>query len=168
MPHPPPLCAVDVFYRETGALAAVVAFDAWTDSTPAMKATAEIKDVADYEPGRFYVRELPCILAVLKKLLQPPRIVVVDGYVWLREGEPGLGFHLYEALHRAVPVIGVAKTAFDGSAHAVPVIRGGSTRPLYVTAAGIDPGVAAAHITSMHGPHRLPVLLKAVDLLCRS
>jgi deoxyribonuclease V len=163
-----PLCAIDVYYQGTGALAAAVTFDEWTDASPAQEITVEISDVADYEPGRFYLRELPCILAVLGKLPQPPRMVVVDGYVWLREGEPGLGFHLYEALQKAVPVVGVAKTAFDGSSHAEPVTRGKSARPLFITAAGIDAAGAAAHIASMHGEHRLPTLLKAVDLLCRS
>jgi deoxyribonuclease V len=163
-----PLCAIDVYYWGTSALAAAVTFNEWTDARPAQEITIEINDVADYEPGRFYLRELPCILAVLGKLPRPPRVVVVDGYVWLREREPGLGFHVYEALKCAVPVIGVAKTAFDGSPHAVPVIRGHSTRPLYITAAGIDPATAAVHVASMHGEHRLPALLKAVDLLCRS
>ena len=163
-----PICAVDVYYRDTSARAAAVVFNDWTDDQPAREITADINEVADYEPGRFYVRELPCILGVLDKLPCPPRIVVVDGYVWLREGEPGLGFHLYEALHRGVPVIGVAKTAFDGSPHATQVMRGGSARPLYVTAAGMDAATAAANIYAMHGEHRLPKLLKAVDLLCRS
>ena len=163
-----PICAVDVHYRGDSALAAAVAFHDWPDDRPALEITASIPRVAEYEPGRFYLRELPCILAVLEKLPIRPRIVVVDGYVWLRPNEPGLGFHLHEALQGRVPVIGVAKTAFDGSPHAEPVFRGGSARALYVTAAGMDAATAASHVRSMHGEHRLPKLLKAVDLLCRS
>jgi deoxyribonuclease V len=34
-------------------------------------------------------------------------------------------------------VIGVAETAFRTAAHAVPVLRGTSARPLHVTAAGM-------------------------------
>ena len=63
-------------------------------------------------------------------------------------------------------MIGVAKTAFAG-APAVPVVRGDSARPLYVTAAGLDPQLAARHLAAMHGPHRLPTLLKRVDTLAR-
>jgi len=69
--------------------------------------------------------------------------------------------------HIGLPVIGIAKTEFAGAVHAVPVLRGISQRPLYVTAAGIDPRQAAARILAMAGPHRLPTMLKRVDRLCR-
>lgn len=52
-------------------------------------------------------------------------------------------------------------------AGSVAVVRGASTNPLHVTAADLDPAAAAAHILSMHGPHRLPTLLTRVDRLCR-
>jgi len=48
------------------------------------------------------------------------------------------------------------------------VLRGDSRRPLYVTAAGLDPAAAALHVRSMHGPFRIPTLLKRVDQLCRT
>jgi deoxyribonuclease V len=48
------------------------------------------------------------------------------------------------------------------------VVRGTEAkRPLYVTAAGVGVDQAAAWVRSMHGPHRLPTLLKRVDRLCR-
>ena len=64
------------------------------------------------------------------------------------------------------PVIGVAKTSFVG-ATATPVIRGASATPLYVTAIGIEQAVAAAQITAMHGPFRIPTLIKRADTLAR-
>ena len=67
-----------------------------------------------------------------------------------------------------VPVIGVAKTSFRGSGFAQAVLRGTSQRPLYVTAAGMKPEIAAAHVLSMHGEYRIPTLLKRADQLCRS
>ena len=167
-PETSTICAVDVYYRDTGALSAAVTFGDWTDEKPQHEITVPIPQVAEYRPGQFYLRELPCILAVLEKLPCPPRTIVVDGYVWLRPDEPGLGLHLYETLGSRVPVIGVAKTSFDGSPHAVPVRRGDSKRPLYVTAAGMEDSAAAACVTAMHGEYRLPTLLKAVDMLCRS
>ena len=95
--------------------------------------------------------------------------IIVDGYVWLGpENRPGLGAHLYEALGKQVPVIGVAKSMFRGATNAEAVLRGRSRRPLYVTAAGMDPVIAAKNIQGMHGPHRIPTLLKRVDQLCRS
>ena len=75
--------------------------------------------------------------------------------------------YLYEALGRTVPVIGVVKTAFWGSAHAAPLRRGKSQSPLYVTAMGLDVAEAAHHIAVMAGPHRLPTLLKRADQACR-
>jgi deoxyribonuclease V len=124
--------------------------------------------VEPYQPGEFYRRELPCLLAVLGKAGAPPAAVVIDGYVWLGdEGRPGLGAHLYAALGQAVPVIGVAKTHFAGVRVARPVLRGGSKRPLWVTASGIDADTAARHVAAMYGPFRVPTLLKRVDQLCR-
>ncbi len=162
------LAALDVAYGAQGAAAACVLFHRWTDPAEADTRLALVADVAPYEPGAFYRRELPCLLAVLAAVGAPLEAIVVDGYVWLSaDGRPGLGAHLYEALGRVAPVIGVAKTSFTGSAFAEPVLRGGSARPLHVTAAGVDAGAAARWIEGMHGPHRLPTLLKRVDRLCR-
>lgn len=162
------ICALDVHYGGQSAKAAAVAFTAWEDAVPAMELTADIQHVAEYEPGQFFRRELPCLLAVLAKLPSPPCCVVIDGYVWLRDGEPGLGHHVFESLNCEVPVIGVAKTAFAGSPHAAHVLRGDSKRPLYVTCSGLPLEIAAANIKAMHGAYRLPALLRAVDTLCRS
>ncbi len=46
-------------------------------------------------------------------------------------------------------------------------MRDSSKRPLIVTAIGIDESVAAKHIASMHGPYRIPTLLKWADHLSR-
>ena len=162
------LACVDVNYEPRGALAACLVFRSFADPAPAREIVARIDEVAPYEPGAFYRRELPCLLEVLGKVGAPLEAVVIDGYVWLSsDGRPGLGAHLFEALERKVPVIGVAKTAFRGSAFAERLIRGGSSRPLFITAAGVAPSDAVARIRSMHGPHRIPTLLKRVDRLCR-
>jgi deoxyribonuclease V len=55
---------------------------------------------------------------------------------------------------------------FKGSFGA-EVFRRGSIRPLYVTSAGVDQKKAAERIRMMHGDHRVPTLLKRVDLLAR-
>ena len=66
-----------------------------------------------------------------------------------------------------VPVICVAKTAFRGASHAAGVLRGGSSRPLYVTAAGLTVAEAASVVGEMAGRFRLPDALKRVDRLAR-
>jgi deoxyribonuclease V len=159
---------VDVDYRAAGAVAACVLFRRWADADGSAELVEPIAEAQPYEPGQFYRRELPCLLSVLGKTNEPLKTIVVDGYVWLRdENSPGLGAHLYEALGRAVPVIGVAKTRFQSAGAAREVLRGDSQKPLYVSAAGIDPDKAARHIREMHGRFRVPTLLKRVDQLCR-
>jgi deoxyribonuclease V len=160
------LACLDVDYRGDQAMAACLLFNAWTDAAPAGSRVAHLPAVAPYEPGRFYRRELPCLLAVLEQA-GPLEVVVIDGYVWLGPDRgPGLGAHLYEALGRSTAVVGIAKTPFADTS-AAEVIRGQSLRPLRVTAAGLDLGEAARSVEKMHGPFRVPTLLKQVDQLCR-
>jgi deoxyribonuclease V len=123
---------------------------------------------APYVAGRFFERELPPLLALLGALSRSPGAAVVDGYVQLApDDRPGLGAHLFEALGGSVPVIGVAKTAFAGATHAIAVRRGSSERALWITAAGIDPRLAAQLVASMRGAHRIPEALARADRLAR-
>ncbi len=159
----PRIVALDVCYADDRARAAAVVFHAWTDAEPAEEHVVEVTGVAPYEPGAFYRRELPGLLAVCRAV-GPATLLVVDGYVDLAPGRPGLGRHLHEAL--GTPVVGVAKTRFHG-APAEPAFRGGSARPLYVTAVGVPADEAARAVEAMHGPHRLPTLLARVDARAR-
>ncbi|WP_019011022.1 endonuclease V [Deinococcus aquatilis] len=163
------LTCVDVDYREDGsARTAALLFKAWSDAEEIEVRLHTVQQTEPYEPGAFYKRELPCLLPVLEPLAPQLGAIVIDGYVTLdTEGRPGLGWHLFQALGGAVPVIGVAKTAFRGSAHAQAVQRGSASHPLYVTAAGIDVLDAAEHIRQMAGPYRMPTLLGRVDRACR-
>lgn len=126
---------------------------------------AWVDQVEPYQPGSFYRRELPALRAVLA-LAPPLDLLVVDGYVDLDpHGRAGLGARLHREL--GIPVIGVAKTAYAGATQAIPVVRGAATRPLYVTAAGLDATDAARWVTGMAGPYRLPDALRRVDALSR-
>ena len=162
------LACVDVHYEEHESRGALLLFADWAAGAATEQHVVRLPAAAGYRPGHFYERELPVLLALLAQVGPPPETVIIDGYVWLgTPEEKGLGAHLYEALGRAVPVVGVAKTAFKGSLFAVPVLRGGATRPLYVTAAGMDPGEAAERVRTMQGPYRIPTRLKEVDRLSR-
>ena len=162
------LAFVDVQYDgDTGVAAAVVAH-AWIDAAPASEHVVRVLDVLPYRPGAFYERELPCLVRVLEAIHTPLTVVVIDGYVELdADGAPGLGAHLHARLGGTIAVVGVAKTAFQGSTFATPVTRGTSARPLFVTARGIDVAEAARLVAAMHGEHRLPALLSRVDRLAR-
>ncbi|MBX7223189.1 MAG: endonuclease V [Blastocatellia bacterium] len=163
------IACMDVDYRKQGAVAACILFDTWTAATPVDEFVKFLTEVEPYEPGKFYKRELPCLMALLEPVKDQLELVIVDGYVWLQDEQtPGLGAKLWEALGKTIPVIGVAKTKFHTAGEiAVEVMRGESKNPQFVTAVGIAPEVAARHIQEMYGEHRIPVMLKRVDRLCR-
>jgi deoxyribonuclease V len=158
---------LDASYGDEKATAACVLFRDWRDGSSAGEFTALTDAVNPYIPGRFFLRELPVLLAVLAKVAEPPETLIVDGYVWLdARRSPGLGAHLHQAVGRGTPVIGVAKSLYRG-APAVKLIRGTGSRPLFISAAGMKMEEAAERIRIMHGPYRLPTLLRRADELCR-
>ena len=162
------ILAVDVYYRGDHATAAGVLFPSWESDTPSDELAVESEQVAAYRPGQFYLRELPCILALLSQIPQQPSCILIDGYVSLgKERKPGLGMHLWNALAGKIPVIGVAKSRFKETPEETELYRGGSRSPLYVTAVGISLDEAKEHIRGMHGVHRIPTMLKRADRLSR-
>jgi deoxyribonuclease V len=163
------LLAVDVHYQVHAATTACVAFAAWTDAEPVFELVLTSQTPpAEYEPGHFYKRELPHVIAAVEaaRARSPIDLVVIDAYVSLDAGRPGLGAHVHRALAGQVAVVGVAKTAFRG-ADALAVARGTSASPLFVSAIGIDAARAAELVRGMHGAHRVPTLLKRTDQLAR-
>ena len=163
------LLAVDVYYREPGAQVSGVAFSHWPNAKPEHIYRCTVDTVQDYEPGKFYLRELPCILHLLDEYDLAPQTIIIDGYVYLGDASrPGLGMHLYNELQGRVPVIGVAKSHFEGTPADAEIWRGQSARPLFVTSVGVDIETAKRNILSMHGRHRLPDLLRIADRACRT
>lgn len=161
--------ALDVFYAGDRAKAVAVLFD-WKDSTPHEVYEEDFVGVAEYVPGEFYKRELPCLLKLLTRVkLETVEAIVIDGYVFLDETEKlGLGGHLYNAMEKKIPVIGVAKTPYHGMRHtAKQVLRGNSKNPLYITAVGMELTKATERIRAMHGDYRLPDILKRLDQLTK-
>jgi len=164
------ILAFDTYYAGNRARTVCLAFKSWDNDLQYDMYSEELEGIADYEPGAFYKRELPCILSLLAKIdIQNIEAIIVDGFVYLDDNaKPGLGAHLYQALPSAVPVIGVAKTNFATIGKLkYELRRGESDRPLYITAIGMDLGVAAAHIKHMSGEHRMPTLLKKLDGLTK-
>lgn len=162
----PLLACVDVDYREPGAVAAAILFLDWSTGDALAEHVVRVDEVAPYRPGAFYERELPCILAVLAKVRERIDTVVIDGYVQLdTDGTAGMGAHLHAHEHGRFAVVGVAKNAYGDGSFARAVLRGGSKKPLYVTAMGVDVELAARRIEAMHGRHRIPTLLGWVDRL---
>ena len=162
------IIVTDVGYDDENdrALAAAVAFRSWADPAPSHEWTVPVEGLVKYVSGSFYKRELPCLLALLEAAPCPVSTVIVDGHVWLQRGRPGLGKHLHEALGEITPVIGLAKRPFHRGC-AFPLYRGTSKHPLYVTVTGMHQVTAEGYVTQLHGPHRIPTLLKRVDAMSR-
>lgn len=162
------IACLDSDYRSVQAQCACLLFRHWEDETPFKTYRVVLDQIADYEPGAFYKRELPCLLKVLAQVEEPVETLIIDGYVWLGDNRGGMGWHLHRSLPHPIPVIGVAKTKFQGSENiAIPVLRGTSKNPLWITAVGMDPREAAQKVSRMAGQFRIPNLLKTTDAACR-
>ena len=156
--------ALDVHYEEDRAAAACVVFESWSDSEPAALLREVMPAAAAYRPGRFFERELPCLLAVLDKAAVTFDTILIDGYVHLGTGDgKGLGARLFEALPYPAVVIGVAKSPLAIAGPCVPILRGRSRKPLFVSAIGCTVQRAARLVSSMHGPHRIPTMQRLAD-----
>jgi deoxyribonuclease V len=115
------------------------------------------------------VRELTCLLAVLQKTSRTFETLVIDGYVHLKpENGKGLGMHLYESLACVPRVVGIAKNPLKIADRFLPVLRGKSKKPLYVSAQGCPLNLAQGWVQEMHGPYRLPTLLRLTDRAART
>ena len=80
------------------------------------------------------------------------------------ERQSGRLLHSIPEFHGEIPVIGVAKSRYKDTPRDCELIRGQSLKPLYITSVGIELEKAKEFISSMHGKHRIPTLLKIVEM----
>lgn len=119
--------------------------------------------------GKFYLRELPCILKILKLADRRFQRIIIDGFVFLREPMVyGLGGYLAQALDYQTVIIGVAKNRLNLAQRFVEVKRGQSSKPLYVSACNMDPETAGSLIKNMYGKFRIPYMLQITDQLSKN
>ncbi len=159
------ILAVDVHYRDNFAKTVCVLFD-WQEDKPLKMITDNKLEVAPYEPGSFYKRELPCILQAFQKVdLSLVETIIVDGHVYVNNDKKyGLGAYLWEALHEEIPIIGVAKRSFIHTEKvSKELYSASSNNPLYVSAIGIPIEEAYQKVSSLHGDYRIPTILKILD-----
>jgi len=164
------IAAIDIHYKETYAKAVCVVFN-WEDETPQHIYTDIITEVEPYISGEFYKRELPCILKVLEQVsLDTLEAIILDGHVFVHNDHKyGLGGYVWEALDKKIPIIGIAKKSFIHTEKvATPIKRGTSESPLFVSCIGIDKETVLEKIQLLHGPHRMPTILKLVDSISRT
>jgi len=162
------IAILDVHYTADTAYAAAIVLAEWQADRPSAEFTASDSPVADYEPGRFYRRELPPLRKLIATIDRPIETYVIDSYCYLSpDRTPGLGAYLFAGLSTPAAVVGVAKTRYR-SAQAVEVLRASSLQPLFVTAIGISEQTAGELVRSMAGPYRIPDMIKAADRLARA
>jgi deoxyribonuclease V len=161
--------AIAVHLDGTQAQVAAVTFDAWDSPEATQTYLTHIAQVEKPARGELDLRELTCVMQLLREHRLAPELILIDGFVHLDADEtPGLGQHLFQALGGATPVIGVAKTGRPGLPAQFEVMREEEARPLVVTSAGVDIGAAKARVRAMHGRKRVPTLMKLVARLAKS
>ncbi len=159
---------LDVHYDKQIAYAACVEFLNWMDTTPVRTIVVSTGVSSVYLPGRFFERELPCLLAVLKRARRKYESLVIDGYVFLKEPVAnGLGAHLEQVLKYSPKVIGVAKNPLRVADRFVTIFRGKSKKPLFISSVNIPVEEAAELVAGMAGPFRIPTLIRLADKACR-
>lgn len=164
------ILAFDTYYFDNKAKTVCLEFEDWNEDKNFKIYTEIIDNVAEYIPGEFYKRELPCIISLLNQMnLKNIEAIIVDGFVYLDDDKKyGLGGRLYEKLNNQIPIIGVAKTNFASvEKDKKALLRGDSAKPLFITSIGIDLEIAFQKVDSMSGEFRIPTLLKELDRLTK-
>ena len=147
--------AVDVHYPRNGGAraAAVLAADAAVAHLLSGR-TAVLPRVPLYRPGEFCLREFPPLRAVLDSR-DGLGLLVAGGYVGLDPGRPSRPGRVCAWRVRRPGDRG-GQVPVPRGHRAVPVRRGSSPRPLFVTAAGIPAAGAADLVRHLTGRCRLP------------
>ncbi|HZK57974.1 MAG TPA: endonuclease V [Clostridia bacterium] len=162
------IACFDAYYHKDYAKTCCILFETGPIEKSIFECCKITRPVEKYIPGEFYKRELPGILELYGEIKRNINLIIIDGYVLLKDGKMGLGGYLYKALGEEIPVIGVAKSYFVNSKNYIKIYRGESKRPLYVSSIGIETDLAANLIRNLNGEHRIPNILKRVDRLTRS
>lgn len=160
------IACFDVYYYGNYARACCIVFSN-SEEEIISEYISDIEGIEEYISGKFYKRELPCILKVIEKVEENIDIIITDSFIWVDGYKKGLGAYLFESINHKIPIIGVAKSYLKGSTAYLKIYRGKSYNPLYVSAIGIDLNYAAKLIKSLKGDFRIPDILKKVDKLSR-
>jgi deoxyribonuclease V len=161
--------AVDVYYKKESATTALVEFSDFSSDKVTGTFIQKSEIPAPYIPGKFFLRELPCILKILEKANRVYKIILIDGFVFLRKPACyGLGGHLAKALDFKTVIIGIAKNYFNLAERFVEIKRGKSSKSLYVSSFKMKPEKAGSLIKEMFGSYRIPYMLKLTDRLSKS
>jgi deoxyribonuclease V len=121
------VAGLDCAFTSTECLAAVVLWDAETHAVIEQH-TASRPLRFPYVPGLLSFREIPALLAALRKLKQTPDALICDGQGLAHPRRFGIASHL--GVLCDLPTVGCAKSRLLGE-HAVPARSRGSTALLF-------------------------------------
>jgi deoxyribonuclease V len=160
--------AVGVHPHGDGAWAAAVSFEEWDAREATRTYTSRIEQLPKPARGELDLRDLACVMQLLREHKLEPDTIVIDGAVHLDASDtPGLGRHLYDALGGRVAIIGMSTKAMPGLPAQFEVYREEEARPVFVTSVGVDLGAAKVRVRGMHGKRRVPTLMKLAGRLAR-
>ncbi len=161
--------AVDVHYTKEKAITALVEFPDFSAGSITGTLIQDFKITSPYIPGKFYLRELPCILRILEMTKKQYKSIVIDGFVYLKKPLClGLGGYLAGTLAYQTTIIGIAKNYFGLAERFVEIKRGRSSKPLYVSSSNMELPKAGEMVKNMYGNYRIPYILKITDLLSKN
>lgn len=120
------VAGIDVGFEKHGSVtrAAVVVLD-FPGLAPVEQVVARRPTCFPYVPGYLSFREVPAVLAAMKKLRTRPELLLCDGQGLAHPRRFGLACHL--GLLLDIPSIGVAKSRLIGVHAEVPEPKGGWT-----------------------------------------
>lgn len=159
------ILSIDVDYRNDYAVAVGIEFNDWNDKTPSNIYYSKCYEYGEYISGQFYKRELPCIKALINEHNLSPSLIIVNGYVYLEDNKPGLGYYVYDTYN--VPVIGIASKPYKNPIDKYIIYRGNSKTPIYISSVGMPIEEAKVKIRNMYGKYRMPYLIKLTDTKTR-
>lgn len=117
------VAGVDVGFEDDGAVTrAAVAVLSFPELKPVEHAIARQPTRFPYVPGYLSFREIPAVLAALKKLKTKPDLLLCDGQGLAHPRRFGLACHL--GLLTNIPSIGVAKSLLIGEHDRLPQKKG--------------------------------------------
>jgi len=76
--------AFDVYYYEDHAIIGYVLFENEQSATPYKSGQIKHSGILPYESGKFYKRELPCLLTALDHIEEPISLIYIDAkFGWI-------------------------------------------------------------------------------------